>query len=149
MNAAPMVQGGTTANHNGNILESQIETLLHSKGYQQGQLTGRGFIRQYRRFENLYGVPWKLDFFVKHPDRYPSGLAIETKWQSVGGSADEKLFFAVRSLEALPFSSVLIIGGEGARACAIRWCKNQAVFNPRLTVLHGLDNTLQWAQGAL
>lgn len=150
MSALPMVQGGATANLNGDILERQIETLLYSKGYQLYAQPGKRWMaRQYRKFENLYGVPWRLDFFVVHPERYPDGLAIETKWQSVGGSADEKLHFAVRSLEALPIPGVLLIGGNGARACAIRWCKNQAVFNPRLTVLHGLDQALIWAQGAL
>ena len=149
MTPLSFVQGGTTANQHGDILEGQIESLLHSKGYPCGVVEGRGFIRQYRRFENLYGVPWKLDFFVVHPDRYPKGLALETKWQSVGGSADEKLVFALRSLEALPCPGVLILGGKGARSSAIVWCQNQAAINPQLTVLHGLDNVLLWAQKSL
>lgn len=148
MNAPVLIQGGSTANHNGSILESQIEALLISKGY-QSSASDKSYRRQYRGFNNLYGVPWRLDFFVVHPSKWPDGLAIESKWQSSGGSADEKLFFAVRSLEALPCPGVLIIGSDGARACAVNWCKQAAAVNPRLTVLHGLDSVLKWAQGAL
>ncbi len=149
MIAGAMVQGGSTANRNGDILEHQIEALLQKKGYIAGILDGMGYARQYRKFSNIYGVPWRLDFFVVHPGKWPDGLAIESKWQSSGGSADEKLFFAVRSLEALPCPGVLIIGSDGARDCAVNWCKSAALVNPQLTVLHGLDSVLKWAQGAL
>lgn len=149
MSALQMVQGGATANHNGDILEHQIEALLQKKGYRVGDLNGIGYARQYRKFTNIYGAPWRLDFFVIHSEKWPDGLAIESKWQSSGGSADEKLFFAVRSLEALPCPGVLIIGSDGARDCAVNWCKSAALANPRLTVLHGLDNVLKWAQWAL
>lgn len=149
MSALALVQCGSIANHNGDILERQIESLLQKKGYRAGALDGMSYARQYRQFANIYGAPWRLDFFVVHPDKWPDGLAIESKWQSSGGSADEKLFFAVRSLEALPCPCVLIIGSDGARACAVNWCKQAAAVNPQLTVLHGLDNVLKWAQGAL
>jgi hypothetical protein len=127
-----MTQGGSTANHNGNLLEYQIVALLHSKGYHQDQ-QHKGYVRQYRRYENAYSVKWALDFFITPSERFHKGLAIETKWQSSVGSADEKLMFAVASLLALPCPGVLILGGDGARAGAIRWCLNQGVIHQNLT----------------
>lgn len=120
-----------------------------SKGYVADDLTTQGYVRQYRRFNNLYGVPWRLDFYIIHTDKFPDGMAIESKWQSSGGSADEKLFFAFRSLEALPIPGVLIIGGNGARKCAVDWCLREAENHTKVTVLTGMDDLIKWAQKSL
>lgn len=151
-------QGGLIANRNGRILEMQVKQLLLSKKYLHANIC-RGTIfcigentpwfktQMKKMLGSIYNLPLRADFFVSHPDKWPKGLVIETKWQSSAGSVDEKYPYTVLSLKELPYPAVLMIAGGGYRQNAINWCKDQQTDD--FIVLEGLDETIKWAQRSL
>lgn len=72
---------------------------------------------------NIYGVPWRTDFFLPATDAFPRGFVLEKKFQRDAGSVDEKLPFVILSLSALDVDGGLAIDGGGARECAINWVR--------------------------
>ena len=144
-----LIQGGTTATKTGKLLETQIKHILLSLSYQEQQkklvkdsidqnkpLNSLGkmwFTEQLAIDTNLYGNLYKADFFLYHEINYPTGLQIESKYQDVGGSVDEKFPFIVKTLQNLSTPTIIIFDGGGARQCAINWaieqeCKQMLVF---------------------
>jgi len=75
---------------------------------------------------SIYNVPWFIDFLIWHPERFPNGLVMEVKQQSVAGSVDEKYPFVVMSLieisRIIDGPTVLFVSGGAARQCATNWC---------------------------
>jgi len=55
------------------------------------------------------GTPRKLDLVLKHSDRY---LGIEAKYQSGGGTVDQKLIYALEDARSSPIPTLVIFAGE-------------------------------------
>lgn len=83
--------------------------------------TGPMVVSRFTGLNSIYGVPYTLDAFAWHPEKYPDGLAIKIKWQSTGGSVDEKFPFVINSLEALGIPSIFILDGGHYRSEAEAW----------------------------
>ena len=143
-----------TGNEHGNVLENQIASLLVSKRYAQVVSKHMDvspdiavFVRQYRKFTTLYGARMRLDFFVRHPQRWPDGLAIECKWQQSAGSVDEKFPYVVASLLKLACPSAIFLAGGGYTDRARDWLLAQQT--ERLIVMEGMDQIIRWAHAQL
>jgi hypothetical protein len=129
-------------------MEAMIEAMLVQAGFpqatdklkrsfQQGaigfgdeELGPRWYMRNVKRFRNLYGVGFFADFVVYDERSFPAGLVIESKQQDQAGSVDEKYVFTVMSLKALHglyggLCAWLVFGGDGARAVALDWMRAQ------------------------
>lgn len=135
-------------NRTGAVLEKQIALLLEQGGFQHvdgklksafakgtlelgdEKLPGLWFMRNLKKFENIYRTRFFADFFIFHPTAYPRGLIVEVKAQDVAGSIDEKYVFTALSLKQAckehGVSAILVMSGAGARTCAIDWIKTQA-----------------------
>jgi hypothetical protein len=80
------------------------------------------FCQQVTGYRTLYGKRHKHDFLAYDKNKHKKGLVIEMKWQTVGGSVDEKLPFIVYSFKRLPVSTALLImDGGGIRQVAVDW----------------------------
>lgn len=137
-----------TGNFNGKMLEDQIETILISKGYFQSDETKSAyFIRQYRKYNSIYGTKFRLDFFVRHKEKWSEGLALECKWQSSAGSVDEKYPYVILNMKSLPCPSAVLLAGGKYSPKALKWLMNQA--DERLVVVEGLDSILKYIISSL
>lgn len=85
------------------------------------------YVTQVLACRNIYGSPWKADIFAYCPERFPNGLIVESKRQTVSGSVDEKLPFVVLSMnQADQYNCLLSILGGGMRPIATDWAKQVA-----------------------
>ena len=109
---------GEKATHTGKALEDFITNTLIQNGYTLVGKHSAGkkafdeareqneeqrvpiFAKQYPLCKNIYDAPQplKTDFILYHPEQYPNCLAIESKWQETGGSADEKFPYLVANI---------------------------------------------------
>ncbi len=128
-------QAGTTANRTGKALEEFITHLLKEKSYthidRNKWKTARYldqpiYTRQLYLCKSIYGTAVYGDFVIFHPEKHPDCLVIESKWQQVAGSVDEKLPFLVKNIkEKFSIKAVIVIDGGGQKKGAIEWVKNQ------------------------
>ena len=141
---------GTEANQAGASAEKMVAELLCTAGYVEVRgkdktnlsreirggrdpmlaLAGFGykvFVQKLKGYDSVYGVPHSHDFVLFHRDRLPDGVIVEVKWQTVGGSVDEKFPFVILSFQGMPAGvrTILLIDGGGARADAVRWAEGQ------------------------
>lgn len=130
-----MEQGGKTANKTGKALEEFITHRLEESGYtfvdKKNWKTARYldqpiYTRQLYLCQSIYGTPVYGDFVIFHPEKYPHCLILESKWQQVAGSVDEKLPFLVKNIkEKFPADAIVIIDGGGFKKGAIEWVKKE------------------------
>jgi len=132
---------GKSANFTGNALETRVAMLLDECGYAKRETTGSDelpcYVQQSQRFRSIYGGLMRIDFYVWHQSKYPSGLVIECKSQETAGSVDEKYPYVIENLKATSCPAILIVDGDGPKAGAIAWCKRQAEENDWLRFYHG------------
>lgn len=126
----PSMQG-RMANATVASLEKRVALLFEGRGYASLKTVPANpdrpyFIQQERTlFRSIYGTALRIDFYAWHPMKYPSGMVIECKVQSVPGSVDEKYPYAVLNMNATGVPAILIIEGGGAKEGAVRWCLQQ------------------------
>lgn len=109
---------GSFANKTGNVAERIIACILSERGYH--------IKRQYPIGTSIYNHKLKCDFFISNVTGFPAGLIIESKWQDVGGSADEKFPYLVMNIkERYPCPAIVVVGGDGSKPGAIEWLINQ------------------------
>jgi len=127
---------GATANYSGATAEALIVTVLTRQRIR--------FDRQKEICRGIYDTPIRTDFYL--PDYAPSGLAIESKWQAVGGSADEKLPYLVENIRrCFPCPAVIVIDGQGFRSGAVAWLGTQ-VDGQSLLAVFSLTEFVTWVQ---
>ena len=101
-------------------VENALDTLKRLKG------KAPMYVGQTNACFSIYGVPWKIDFLVYHPDLFPEGLLVEVKQQSAPGSVDEKYPFVIMSLQNnTPAKGLIFMGGGAIRDCVRDWCLSQ------------------------
>lgn len=127
---------GKEANLTGRSLEDFIESKLLRQRYEyvpnrkfdEAKILGHPvFTKQYFMGLSIYETPFKTDFVIYHPEKWPECLAIESKWQQVAGSVDEKYPYAVANLkERSKFKFIILLDGGGYKRGAVKWLKKQA-----------------------
>ena len=129
---------GAAANRSGATAEEIIATVLSRRGVD--------FTQQATICIGIYGTPIRVDFHCPalYADR--GGLVIESKWQAVGGSADEKLPYLVENIrQCFPCPAIIVIDGAGFRPGAITWLRQQV--DPRqLIAVQTITEFVTWAQ---
>jgi len=109
---------GARATRTGKMAETTIAVILSQKGY--------SFKQGFRLCKSIYGHNLKTDFFITNIPDFPEGLAIESKWQQKAGSNDEKFPYLVTNIKnQFPCPAIVVVDGNGQKAGAIRWIKNQ------------------------
>ncbi len=69
---------------------------------------------------------------------------MESKWQEIGGSVDEKFPYLVDNIYQLyPCPTIIVYGGKGAKRGAIDWLRRQADGTHLVAVL-SLEEFLTW-----
>nr|WP_320160896.1 PD-(D/E)XK nuclease superfamily protein [uncultured Methanoregula sp.] len=147
-----MEQGGKIANRTGKSLEEFITHSLNESGYsfvdRKNWKTARYldqpiYTRQLYLCKSIYGTNVYGDFVIFHPEKYPRCLVIESKWQQVSGSVDEKLPFLVQNIkEKFPTDAIVIIDGGGSKKGAIEWVKSQ--IGGKLINVFGMMDFQKW-----
>ncbi len=146
---------GSVANGMGRAMENSVEDQLIRAGFAHHNekktkdafvrntvsfgdeaLGDRWFMRNLKKYENMYKVRFFSDFVVYDRAVFPHGLVIEVKAQETPGSVDEKYVFTVLSLKQLydnygKLSAWLVFGGTGLRPCAADWMKEQEKWSQR------------------
>ena len=85
--------------------------------------------------KNIYAKDRKVDFILYHPTRWKKCLVLQCKWQSSGGSADEKYPFEVLSIQMNEFETIIVLDGGGYAKGAELWLKGQVGKKKLLHVL--------------
>lgn len=132
---------GAQANSTGRVAENMIDAMLRKLGYVplRGRVIGTG----------IYGTPIHADFLVECAPGFPGGLIIESKWQGVGGSADEKYPYLVQNIRSCyPCPVIILADGDGARPGAIQWLKAQ-IDGQRLIAVYSLKELVTWCNRSL
>lgn len=136
-----MVSQGRRANSNGRSAEDVIASILDQRHVQ--------YRRQHRIGLGIFGTPISVDFYCYPLDGVEIGLIIESKWQELSGSADEKLVYLVENIrQCFPCPAIVIAGGGGMRPGAIRWIRDQ-VDGEKLQAVFTLEEFLTWANRSL
>lgn len=132
-------QGGTIANQTGQNLEAFIENALKYHGYQfvdkdkfkpsiyleQPIYTKQAFI-----CKSIYDTNVYCDFLIYHPEKFPDCLIIESKWQQIGGSVDEKYPYLIINIQTrYPHRTVLVLDGGGYKKGAEEWIRSEVGNN--------------------
>ena len=127
-------QQGRQANTNGSAIEGDVHSRLIRLGYPQlkriqmeGLVWPEGYFVHHPKdaFQDMFGTPWVVDFYIWHPVKHPDGLVIESKSQEKKGSVDAKLVPAALSLLKLNIPSILLIAGDGFQKKYVNWCYEQ------------------------
>lgn len=128
---------GKRANSNGGFAENTIDSILRQKRYWPE--------RQWYIGKGIYDQDLRADFFVPDIPSFPGGLIIESKWQEVGGSADEKFPYLVLNIQTCyPCQTIVIAGGSGARVGALRWLRSQ-IDGTHLYNVFNIEEFMSWA----
>lgn len=127
---------GAQANSTGKVAENMIDAMLRKLGYVP--------LRQHTIGIGVYGTPIQADFLIDRAPSFPEGLIIESKWQGVGGSVDEKYPYLVENIRhCFPCPVIILADGDGARPGAIQWLKNQ-VDGQKLFAVFSLKELVTW-----
>ena len=127
---------GAKANRNGKQAEDTIYCILKERGYLVR--------RQIKACLSVYEKPIYCDIWVDGIPEFPDGLIIESKWQSVGGSVDEKyVYLATNIMERYPVPAIVVLAGNGASRGAKQWLKNQ-VDGKQLVAVFSFEEFMQW-----
>lgn len=134
---------GARANRRGRTLENAVNDLLAEEYVQVTTVRFfalRGlrqpiFAKQCPMGRDIYNRHRRVDFILYHPQRWPSCLVIQCKWQASSGSIDEKHPFEVLSIQLSEFDTVIVLDGGGYGKGAEAWLKEQAGKNKLLHVL--------------
>ena len=139
-------QGGTQANYTGTILEQFILARLNEQGYtyiDRNRFVPTRFLEQpiftqkFHIGSSIYDTPQYCDFIVYHPQKWPNNLVIESKWQEVGGSVDEKYPYLVLNIQMkYTTPTILLLDGGGYKKGAEQWIRSQSGHGNLLLVFN-------------
>lgn len=136
MNATARVSQGKQAVKSGQAAESAICSMFRERHYLVEKQRHIGL--------SIYGMPIKADLFVSGIVIFPNGLIIESKWQEIGGSVDEKFPYLVENIKRkYPCPAIVVVGGGGAKFGAIDWLRRQ-VDGYKLFAVFSFEELLTW-----
>lgn len=127
---------GLKANNNGKGLELQVETSFRNKcfnvvDYREWYLNpysyGSNLLIHNYPYVDITGAHCKMEYFVLS-ESYDLKARLECKWQSVKGTADEKLckLYLDCIEEAHPANTIIVVDGGAQRRNYIEWLKRAA-----------------------
>ena len=140
-----MVRGAKRA---GDRLEDFVSDILDERRYKfvpparffpARSLEQPIYTRQFEVGKDIYGRKRRIDAIIYHPRLHPNCLVIQCKWQSSGGSVDEKYPFEVLSIAQNEFNTIIILDGGGYSDGAQQWLLNQSGKNRLLQVFDSGD----------
>lgn len=144
---------GTQANYTGTVLEQFIQARLDERGYQYVDrkmfkpamyLEQLVYTKQFHLGNSIYETPFYCDFILYHPDKWPEGLVIESKWQSSSGSVDEKYPYTVLNIKMhSEYKSILLLDGGGYKPGAEKWLRQQV--DGKLLHVFNMGQFTTWA----
>jgi len=109
------------------------------------RVSGITFHRQVTIGTTIYGTELRVDFVLLNLREFPAGLIVESKWQDVGGSVDEKFPYVLENIRhQYPLPAVVIVHGGGCRDGAVRWLRER-VDGTHLIAVYGLEEFISWA----
>ena len=129
-------------NKSGRIAENFLADVLRGVGLE--------FKRQQRVGYSVYDSPahpWVLhaDFIVTNLSAFPSGLAIESKWQDSPGSVDEKFLYLTHNIKTrYTVPAIVVVFGGACRPGAFAWLKSQC-DGDQLIAVFKLEEFISWA----
>ena len=145
------------SNHSGQFLESIVERELSSRGFlpiTYGIDADNLHLFEPKRlvrnapYTSLYDCDARSEFLGVDQET-GRRFRIECRFQGVSGSVDEKFPYLLRNaVECMPENEIIILlGGEGARAQAIRWFKTEAskIVHKRISVM-SINEFMQWVK---
>lgn len=139
---------GAEANASGKFLESIVELQAKEHGYTILRWNDRpapgpcGYVDRLLLknvpYVNIYGTTSRSEFIVISESSF---AVIECRWQSVGGSVDEKWPYLILNAEKLILDKicnvvVILYGGGGARPESILWSKQRVSGRSDIRVLN-------------
>lgn len=134
------MSSGTKANSSGKAAEHIITCALEYRGFK--------IRRQYIAGTNLYGGELKIDIFIDKLKNFCQGLAIESKWQDVRGTIDEKIPYLVANIKnCYPCPAIIVLHGGGIRKGAVMWAKSQV--DDKLIAVYSLEEFISWSLRSL
>ena len=72
------------------------------------------------------------------------GLIVESKWQDVSGTADEKFPYLVANIRhCYPLPTVVVASGNGARPGAIAWLRSR-VDGTQFVAVQSIEDFVSW-----
>ena len=86
---------------------------------------GKQYIKQLPVGETIYDTMRKCDFFIINRTQFKDDLIIESKWQQISGSVDEKYPFLYFNIIKTGVPTVVLIDGGGYKPAAKAWLKDQ------------------------
>lgn len=130
------------ANVSGRTFESVISGLMGVKGIKfDTQVT--------LPIRSIFGKQIRVDVLIEPCDRFPNGLIIESKWQDVTGSAEEKLPYLVMNIKTrYPFPSIVVIDGHGFTSGALEWLRDE-VDGDKLLAAFSIKEFISWCNREL
>lgn len=132
---------GRRANRNGRAAEGVIEDTLVRRGYRP--------LAQHYIGKSIFQTDLYADFYLPALPGFPDGLVIESKWQEVGGSAEEKIVYLVENIRTCyPCPTIVIADGHGFRTGALTWLRAQA-GQGHLYAVFSLVEFLSWCNRTL
>lgn len=132
---------GRRANLNGRYAEDVIADTLTRRGFKPERQKPIG--------KSIFGSDLIVDFYLPTVPVLPNGLIIESKWQEVAGSADEKLCYLVNNIQQVyPCFTIVVIDGGGFRPGAVEWLRTQA-GQGRIFAVFNLGEFLSWCNRSL
>jgi len=109
------------------------------------RVSGIIFTRQVLVGQTIYGTDLRVDFVLHNLGEFPHGVILESKWQDVGGSVDEKFPYLLENIRyQYPMPAVAIVHGGGCRDGAVRWLRER-VDGTTLVAVYGLEEFISWA----
>ena len=144
---------GSKANFTGKQLEEFIDGVIQRKGYEfvkpnnfKGlKNTDRPlYTRQLEICKSIYNTPIRADFVIYHPDKHPSFLIIESKWQESGGSVDEKYPYLILNIkQQYPYAAIIVLDGGGYKREAEQWMRSRV--DNKLVHVFNMAEFQKWA----
>jgi len=128
---------GKKAQSSGRTAEATIYCVFKERGYKVS--------KQVKAGTSIYGQQLRADLFIDGIPGFDRGLIIESKWQSTGGSVDEKYVYLVKNIESgrYPCPVAIVLDGGGYKQGAEDWLKKQVDGN-KLYAVWSLMELLKW-----
>lgn len=96
--------GGGKAVASGKELELEVQAL--------GEKLGLEVHSQFRVARRIWGAERQIDVILAHKETRKT-LGIECKYQSTGGSAEDKIMATIKDIETWPIPGLVVFSGPG------------------------------------
>lgn len=124
------------ANRAGKAAEDSLAAIL--------RVMGIVFERQVVLGRTIFEKRLRVDFVLLNLREFPNGLIIESKWQDVGGSIEEKFPYLVENIRGCyPLPAIVVVHGGGCSEGAMRWFRQRC--DGKLIAVMTLEEFMSWA----